>query len=185
MSDFSLDDLLSEALAESAEKKRSDLARKRVKENRLRKPEEVAEDARVLAAWEARHVWRDEANVAQFRENRCLNCNDYQQVFEGLFRRQSHRHLKDGSQRWIVVDNQDLALNNEIRVTETETPFCGECLGTRGFSWGRGYTDDGRQLVPAVPEVMTVGLTPDEAQELVAETGEAVQAVADPKEMQG
>lgn len=146
MEGLSLEGLLSEALAGQKEKQTAEAARKRAKAGTLRSPAQMAEDERLLAAWESRHVWKDEANVARFRANQCLCCDDYQYLFQGLYRRQSHRHMKDGSRRWIAGEKQDMALPNEVQVEQTTTDFCGECLGKFGFDWGKGYTTEGVEL---------------------------------------
>ena len=71
MNDFDdLEALLGEAKAAEREAREAKEARERAKRGGLT-PSQRAEDEARLRDWEARHEWRDVANVALFERHRC------------------------------------------------------------------------------------------------------------------
>ena len=104
--------------------------------------EQLAEDAKRIADWEAKHEWTEVANVAAFTESHCLRCGDYSYLFTGLMRRRTHRHQK-GAMSWVKVKEQRADLPNEISLDEIEVPFCAECCDQVGFQWDRCFNIKG------------------------------------------
>lgn len=146
-----LDALLAESVTSVMESKAAKKAKERLAKGGLT-PQELAEDKARLAAWEMRHVWKPEANVARFVEQECTRCGDFQYFFQGLFQRQSHRHFPTQQRRWVAVPAQVADLPNEVMTEAKQVPFCGECLEQVGFSWDRGYTEDGTPFAPQEPK---------------------------------
>jgi hypothetical protein len=149
--DFSLDDLLAESVALAKDAKADKDAKARLAKGGLSPKEREADMAR-LAAWEMKHVWKPEANVARFLETSCANCGECSYVFTGLLQRQSHRHAPAQNRRWVAVDAQDPKLPNETMIKEEQSAFCGECSAQFGFTWKAGYYEDGREWEAAAEE---------------------------------
>ncbi len=139
-----LDDLLASAKSTADKAKAAKAARERLLRGGLDKTQ-LEEDAARIREWEARNLYRAVANVATFTETHCTRCGEYHYQFTGLMRREVHRHVPT-TQRWVAVEQQQVELNNEVRLTRLEVPFCSECLEQVGFSFNNGYTDTGTPI---------------------------------------
>lgn len=127
-----LEALLTEAKDAERTAREAKDARERVKRGGLTASQRAEDEAR-LRDWEAKHEWRDEANVALFERYRCA-CGRQQTIFRQLMRKQVHRHLRD-SVRYVKMDAQSIHLESEILVQKWETPMCTECAPRNGFSF--------------------------------------------------
>ena len=127
----SLDDLLSESLGSVKETAAAAAARKRLARGGLSQAEREA-DAQRIREWEAKHEWEDVANVALFRVYEC-GCGSSYKIFEGMYRRQLHRHLKHGAQRHLACELADAKLPNETAIRTSEVEVCGKCLASKGW----------------------------------------------------
>lgn len=141
-----LNALLTESIEIVKETKLAAESRKRMKQVHGVTSAERQEDSARVLAWEAQHVWRPEANVARFVEQQCQNCGDCQYLFSGLLQRQSHRHLKDGSKRWVAVESSIASLPNEIQLATMTVPFCLECCDKVGFDLRNAYWAEGDKV---------------------------------------
>lgn len=126
-----LNDLLAESVASVKESAEAKASRQRIARGGLSTAEREA-DAQRIRDWEAKHEWQDAANVALFRVYEC-GCGASCKVFEGMYRRQTHRHLKHGAQRHVAVDTAVASLQNETAVRVTEVEVCGKCLAEKGW----------------------------------------------------
>ena len=127
----SLDDLLSESVAAVKETAEAKAARLRLAKGGLSKAERDA-DAERIKRWESAHEWQAAANVALFHIFEC-GCGSSAKIFEGMYRREEHRHLKHGAMRHIAVDSALASLPNEVAVRMTQTPTCGKCMDKMGW----------------------------------------------------
>lgn len=127
----SLDDLLSESLGSVKETAAAAAARKRLARGGLSAVEREA-DAQRIREWEAKHEWEDVANVALFRAYDC-SCGASYKLFEGMYRRQLHRHLKHGAQRHLACELADAKLPNETALRISEVEVCGKCMDSKGW----------------------------------------------------
>jgi hypothetical protein len=126
-----LSDLLAESVASVKESAEAKASRQRIARGGLSTAEREA-DAQRIRDWEAKHEWQDVANVALFHVFEC-GCGASCKVFEGMYRRQTHRHLKHGAQRHVAVGTAMASLQNETAVRVTEVEVCGKCLAEKGW----------------------------------------------------
>lgn len=141
-----LDDLLKESVSQVNEQKAAKLARDRLKKGGNYAEKE--EDLLRIREWEAKHVWKDEANVGFFIQHQC-ECGTLNNVWEGLFRRQSHRHMSD-AKRWQRAEVALTSLPNETVIQGKPTPVCNDCVAVKGWnttdkfiSWSAEMLDEG------------------------------------------
>jgi hypothetical protein len=127
-----LEALLGEAKAAERDAREVKAARERAKRGGLT-PAQREEDEARLREWEARHEWKDVANVAQWERHRCA-CGRQQTIFRQLMRKQVHRHLRD-SVRYVQVEAQVASLPNELLVQKWNTPMCTSCAPRAGFDF--------------------------------------------------
>lgn len=133
---MSLDDLLEESMTSVREATQAKAARDRVKRGG-QSAAERAEDMARIAAWEAAHEWKAEANVALFHNFNC-KCGVRTSVFEGLFTRESHKVLSV-SQRWRRVEASQANLPNEVAFRDIEKPMCTDCAESKGWATNNAY----------------------------------------------
>lgn len=127
----SLEDLLSESILVSRETSAAKAAKARLAKGNGDLATREADAARV-AAWQAAHEWEAVANVALFHQYQCA-CGKTSTILEGLYRRETHRHLKHGAQRHIACESAKADLPNEAAIRLTEVPTCGECMISKGW----------------------------------------------------
>ena len=134
-----LDSLLAESVAAVNEAKAAKLARERLKRGGAYAEKE--EDLARIRDWESKHVWQARANVALFIQHQCA-CGTGNNVFEGIFRREEHRHMP-GAMHWIKVETAKADLPNETVIQAKSTPVCNNCAAIKGWdteknfiSWG-------------------------------------------------
>lgn len=131
-----LDGMISEGLHAKAEARAVANARDRLKRGNASALER-AEDAARIRAWEAKHEWNSEANVALFTQWACA-CGALKTVFTGLFERQGHKHMRT-VKRWLPADNALTALPNETALAKRTTAMCYDCAPARGWDLGKAY----------------------------------------------
>jgi hypothetical protein len=129
----SLSDLLSESLADTKSAIAAKSARQRLARGGLSAAKREA-DAQRIREWEAKHEWEDVSNVALFRIYKC-GCGSTCEIFEGMYRRQAHRHLKHGAQRHLACEVADAKLPNEVATRTSQTEVCGKCMDAKGWDF--------------------------------------------------
>jgi hypothetical protein len=126
-----LSDLLAESLTSARETAAAKASRQRLAKGGLTAAEREA-DAQRIREWEAKHEWEAAANVALFHIFEC-GCGSSAKIFEGMYRRETHRHLKHGAARHVAVESAKADLPNEVAVRVTETAVCGKCMDEKGW----------------------------------------------------
>jgi len=126
-----LGDLLAQATATQRDSKARDTAKRRLALGQG-SAEERAADAARIRDWESKHEWQAVANVALFHVYDC-ECGKSSKIFEGLYRRETHRHLKHGAQRHVAVDSAMADLPNEVAIRTTDIEVCGACMDAKGW----------------------------------------------------
>jgi hypothetical protein len=127
-----LESLFSEAMAGAREVAEARTARERIKRGGQTAAERAA-DAERIKAWEAKHEWIAQANVAAFEEIVCTTCDTAHRVFTGLMQRQKHRTQGHGAMRWQAQAQATAGLPNEVAIRRVERVMCEDCAP--GFGW--------------------------------------------------
>ena len=82
---------------------------------------------------ESAREWVARASVAMFQVQHCTCCDNYTPALTGIFQRQASRFNK-GAVRWVTATEDDnYGLVKEVKTTESDVPFCAQCLGEWGF----------------------------------------------------
>lgn len=116
-------------------------ARDRVKRGGPARHGLLPDDLARIAAWEAQHEWRAEANIALFERESCESCGTEGERFVQLMRLEAHRHLRD-SHRIIRADKADAALPNRVYVQSRLVPMCPDCAESKGWLLANAHEVD-------------------------------------------
>ena len=131
--EFTLDDLLKEAVAAKEDEKRLKEARKIKKTNRNISGDLLAELDGDIKRIEAAREWLAVADVAMFTIQECSYCGNVNCHFTGRFTKSKHRHQR-GLFRWIAATpEENRGLPKEIKNHETVVPMCHFCADEQGF----------------------------------------------------
>lgn len=126
-----LSDLLAESISSVKQDREAIESRKRLARGGQSTAEREADAARIRE-WENKHEWEGAANVALFHIYSC-SCGNRFTLFEGMFERQTHRHLKHGAQRHIAVTSAKASLPNETATRASDVEACGQCMIGKGW----------------------------------------------------
>lgn len=140
---------LEKAVASQRAAKEAKAAKDRLKRGGM-SAKDLAEDMLRLRDWEAKHEWKAAANVGLFIQHQC-KCESVNDVFEGIFRREVHRHLQD-STRYVKVTSSLADLPNETVIQIRYCDVCELCAEEKGWNLAAPTTvweDPGREHTEA------------------------------------
>ena len=130
-SDFSLDDLLAESMADKRKADEVKGARVAVAKGGLSQADKDALTASIRS-WEAKREWHPQASVVMFARQQCLGCGQFHTQFLGWFQRQKHRTSQ--IERWIPsIKPHDDKLARESKYQDSHAEVCEDCAEHLGF----------------------------------------------------
>lgn len=125
-----LDALLKESKVQARERQALSEAKKRVAQGG--KFGNLAEDLARIRAWEAEHVWKQEAVVATFLAVTCA-CGSSRRIFSGILIRESSR-TSSHARRWVTPEGILPAnLPRETGLIMQKSAMCEDCAAGAGW----------------------------------------------------
>ena len=124
---LSLDDLLTESIAQIAENDKEKAIRNRLRHNRISDPTEKLEAQAMLRQWDTQREWNRSANVLVFNRQKCKFCNTFHTTLEGYFERYDNKRLAGTTKQTAVKSFERLDLPKEVVYHDSLIEICHAC----------------------------------------------------------
>lgn len=127
-----LGDLLTESLAQKAQRDKEKELRWLVSRGNMTKKEREEGQA-LLRRWDIQREWVRGKNILVFTRQRCKGCGAYHQTLDGFFEQYTNNRLKNASRLTAVQHFELPDLPKDVEYRDSEIAICHLCADGAGW----------------------------------------------------